>query len=409
MARIDRRYTQDEKRGNEPSTEPDPEPRPEPERIAVEDWLDGEEIETGAGRHYVTYRTWERHRRHGSMDIASLADLPHDLLEAVSEGTVSPAPPGRWCFLDTETTGLAGGSGTYAFLIGVGHLENGAFRVKQYFLREPGEESSALEALTEHLSRFDVIITYNGKTFDIPLLETRYRMSRMRPPFARMGHLDLLHGARRLWKLRFDNCRLMQLENQILGVERQGDVPGELIPYLYFDYLRKGEIFRLVPVFHHNAIDVLTLACLTAIVPWAFRDPREAKLFHGTEMLGLARWLWKAERLEEAVAWMRQSLTRRLPDALTYRAMWDIAQLERKLGRGHMSLAMYTELASARNPHQAQALEELAKHYEHRERNCAMALEFTRQAITVSDCPQLRHRQARLERKLAPRLTPRLL
>ncbi len=400
MALIDRKY----------ATAPAAPPPPvEPERDHVEEWLSGEEIENAGGKHYVSYRAWERHRRHGSMDISTLQELPDDLLGAVSEGTVPPSPPGRWCFLDTETTGLAGGSGTYAFLIGVGWVDETGFRLKQYFLREPGEEASALEALEEQLSRFDVMVTYNGKSYDQPLLETRFRMARRRPPFDRLAHMDLLHGSRRLWKLRFDSCRLMELEHQILGVERQGDVPGELIPYLYFDYLRKGEILRLVPVFHHNAIDVLTLACLTAIVPYAFRDPREAKLVHGAEMLGLARWLWKAERHQEALDWMRQAVERRLPDALLFRAHWDMAQLERKLNRPDAALAAYVNLAASRNAFQAQALEELAKHYEHRERNYAMALEFTRQALGLTRTPELQHRRERLERKVSARLAPRLL
>ncbi|MBL8176792.1 MAG: ribonuclease H-like domain-containing protein [Bryobacterales bacterium] len=379
------------------------------ERFCVEEWLNGEIVENEAGTHYQTFRRWERHRRHGSIDIASLAELPHDLLHAVSEGTVPHSPPQSWAFLDTETTGLAGGTGTYAFLIGLGWVDAAGFHVKQYFLREPGEEPSALAALQEDLRPFDVLVTYNGKTFDAPLLETRFRLARMRSPFERMAHMDLLHGARRLWKLRFESCRLMELEGQILGVERQGDVPGELIPYLYFDYLRKGEIARLVPVFHHNAIDILTLACLTAIVPYAFRDPSEARLAHGAEMIGVARWMRKAERHEDAVAWMRQALTRRLSDELTYRTMWDVAQLERKLDRPHGALAMYAELAQARNPYRVAALEELAKHYEHRERNAAMAMEFTQQALRHADTPELRRREQRLARKLAARKTARLL
>ena len=111
------------------------------------------------------------------------------------------------------------------------------------------------------------MITYNGRAFDQPLLETRYRLNRARPPFAAIEHLDLLYGARRLWKLRFESCRLVDLENQILGVERQGDLPGALIPYVYFEYLRTRQAARLLPVFQHNAIDILTLACLTGIVP----------------------------------------------------------------------------------------------------------------------------------------------
>jgi uncharacterized protein YprB with RNaseH-like and TPR domain len=375
----------------------------------VEEWLPGGEVETAAGRHYETTRFWERHRRHGSIDISTLAELPHDLLEAVSEGTVPASPPHRWAYLDTETTGLAGGTGTYAFLIGLGYVTERGFRLKQYFLREPGEEASALHALEEDLKAFDVLVTYNGKAYDQPLLETRFRLSRLKPPFTRMAHMDLLHGARRLWKLRFESCRLVELENQILGVEREGDVPGELIPYLYFEYLRKREIARLVPIFHHNAIDILTLACLTAIVPYAFRDPSEARLAHGAEMVGVARWMRKAERCEEAIAWMRQALTRRLPDDLLFRTMWDIAQLERKLGREAAALAVYADLAQTRNPHRIQALEELAKYYEHRERNYPMALEFTEEALRLSRTPALEHRAARLARKAAARRAPRLL
>src|SRR6185295_15168195 len=114
--------------------------------------------------------------------------------------------PEEWAFLDTETTGLAGGTGTCPFLVGVGSVTREGFRVRQFFMRDYGEEASLLEALGEHLARFRVLITYNGKTFDQPLLETRYRLNRARPPFGKLGHLDLLHGARRLWKLRFESC-----------------------------------------------------------------------------------------------------------------------------------------------------------------------------------------------------------
>ena len=114
--------------------------------------------------------------RHGSIGIVDLEDMPHDLLDPISNGQIRGVPPAKWCFLDTETTGLAGGSGTYAFLIGVGRITPQGFRVRQFFMRDFGEEASQLSALTEHLKQFEVLITYNGRTFDQPLLETRYRM-----------------------------------------------------------------------------------------------------------------------------------------------------------------------------------------------------------------------------------------
>ena len=270
-------------------------------------------------------------------------------------------------------------------------------------MRELGEEASLLHSLAEYLSQFDVLITYNGKAYDQPLLETRYRMARARVPFSRLHHMDLLFGARRLWKLRFDSCRLVELENQILGVEREGDLPGELIPYVYFEYLRTKEAFKLQPIFHHNAIDILTLACLTAIVPWAFQSPAGVPLAHGADMVGIARWLRRAGRFEDALSLFRRAVDRGLPDSLLFRTLWDVAAIEKKCGREDAALAVFTELAAGRNPFRTAALEELSKHYEHRQKNYAMALEFVRAAIDVRETDSLRHRERRLLARLASR------
>jgi tetratricopeptide (TPR) repeat protein len=234
-------------------------------------------------------------------------------------------------------------------------------------------------------------------------------MARARHPFDRLLHLDLLFGARRLWKLRLDSCRLVDLENRILGVERQGDLPGVMIPYYYFEYLRTRQAMRLAPIFHHNAIDILTLACLTGLVPLAFRSPEEAPLHHGADWVGLARWLLKAERHEEALALLRRAVERGLGDDLLFRTLWEIATVEKRLGREDAALAAFTELASTQNQFRIPALEELAKHYEHRERNYAMALEFTSTAIELGDTDELRRRAARLRRRLEKPRPVRLL
>jgi hypothetical protein len=249
------------------------------------------------------------------------------------------------------------------------------------------------------------MITYNGRTYDQPLLETRYRMNRARPPFARMEHLDLLYGARRLWKLRFESCRLVDLENQVLGVEREGDIPGALIPYVYFEYLRSSQIARLLPVFEHNALDILTLACLTGIVPHAFKDPANVPLRHGSEMAGLARWLRAAGDLEGSRTLLRRALNTKantsLPEELTFRVMWDLAQLERKLEAEHAAIALWEDLASAMNPFRVRAIEELAKHHEHRAKDRKKALEWTRTARALEDSEDLARREARLLRRLS--------
>ena len=373
------------------------------------DVLAGAEVQTEHGSHFESTRLWGNHQRHGSVYVSDLQELPSNALAAISEGQLPRFDPRRVAYLDTETTGLAGGSGTYAFLIGVGALTGDGFELKHFFMRDYAEESSQLAALSTHLKQFDVLITYNGRSFDQPLLETRYRMSRMVPPFARMFHFDLLYGARRLYKLAFDSCRLVELENQILGVERIDDVPGSMIPYLYFEFLRTKSAHRMWGIFEHNSFDILTLACLTGIIPRAFHAPLDVPLHRGAEMVGLARWLRAAGRAGEAVVLLRRALAKGLPAALTWRTLWDCGLLEKKTGNEAGALALFTELTTARNPHQAEAFEELAKYYEHTDRNYALALDMTEEAQRLAPSPALSRRRERLVKRAAVRRPGRLI
>ncbi|MDR3719253.1 MAG: ribonuclease H-like domain-containing protein [Bryobacteraceae bacterium] len=368
---------------------------------------EGREVETEFGRHWELERSWPANYRHGLSDVGALSEIAPDILCAVSGDERIEAQPERWAFLDTETTGLAGGSGTVAFLVGVGVIAPDGFRLKQYFLREPAEEASMLSALAGDLAAFDVLITYNGKSFDVPLLETRFVMNRRKAPFTRLQHVDLLYGARRLWRLKLDSCRLQELEKRILGHERVGDVGGGFIPNLYFDYLRNGDAGPLEPVLFHNAIDILSLACLTAIVPQAIREPERLK--HGEELAGLARWFGNEDRLEEAASLMQLALKKPMSDELVWETLWRLAGIERKLGRHDTALAHWSELSTIANPYQAQALERMAMHYERREKNAALALEFTRAALAIARTPELEKREARLEARLSRPRSGRLL
>ncbi len=365
----------------------------------LDQFVTGKEVETPHGRHFESERLWPHWQRHGSMEISRLQELPGDLFREISQETIADAPPESWAFLDTETTGLAGGSGTCAFLVGVGRIRADGFHVRQFFLRDYPEEPSALAALTESLADAQVLVTYNGKCFDVPLLETRYRLARARPPFGRLAHLDLLHGARRLWRFRFESCRLVELENRILGHEREGDVPGAMIPEIYFDYVRTGRAARLANVFLHNALDIVSLACLTGIVPWAFRETGHTELRHASEYMALGRWIEQAGQLERARDLYREAIRRPLRDDLLYRTMWDLAQLEKKLGAFDAALALFSGLAAIENEHRVEALEALAKHYEHREKNFAMALEFTETALALGPGEELSKRRDRLAKK----------
>lgn len=361
--------------------------------------MPGDEIETAFGRHFETEKLWEHHRHHGSADVGALASLPHDLLSAI--GPMPSGPPETWAFLDTETTGLSGSISTCAFLVGVGRITKEGFRVRQFFMRAYSEEASLLDAVSRHLKGFQVLITYNGATFDQPLLESRYRLHRAASPFARLPHLDLLHGARRLWKLRFESCRLVDLENQILGFERTGDIPGAMIPYVYFEYLRTKWIERLVPVFHHNALDILTLACLTGIVPHAFSDATSRT--NAAELAAIARWLTEAGDIDRALPLYRRAVESGLRDDLLFRTLWDMARLERKQGNHEALQTILTDLGTSKNPFRVKALSELAKHAEHSEKNYAKALEFTQSALSLEFTTELEKREQRLKKKLTPR------
>ena len=408
LAHLRRRVRRIEKNPPRPAFEHEPPAlqTDHPEHYDAETLLDGKVVENQWGRYFISERFYPGTHRHGSMDISHLGDLPGELLQGVSRDTIPPHDPSRWAFLDTETTGLAGGTGTCAFLVGVGTIEDGGFRVRLFFMRDYDEEAAMLAGLAEFLRWHDVLVTYNGKAYDAPLLETRYRLKRQWWPFERMHHLDLLHGARRLWKLRMESCRLMQLEYEILGVVREGDLPGEMIPYYYFEYLRTRQAFKLVPLFHHNVIDIVSLACLTAVVLPAFADPAEARLRHGADLLGLARWLRQGGGHETATRLYRRSIDAGLADENLFRAMWETALLEKKQRRYDDMLAILEDLIGVNNDYRVQAFEELAKHYEHREKDLPRALQMTRSAGRIGPSPELQHRQARLEKRLAKQEKP---
>jgi hypothetical protein len=272
-------------------------------------------------------------------------------------------------------------------------------------MRDYDEEAAMLAALADLLQWYDVLVTYNGKTYDVPLLETRYRLARKPFPFQRMHHLDILHGARQLWKLRMESCKLTLLEYEILGFVREGDLPSEMIPYYYFEYLRTRQAFRLAPLFRHNVMDIVTLACLTGVVLPAFAAPAEAELRHGQDILGLARWQQRGRANDgatiDATELYRRAINAGLPDDNLFRALWETALIEKKCGRRDEMIRICRDLAEVRNDHRIAALAELAKHYEHHEKDLDQALAFTIQALEHEPTGELEHRRNRLRQKLA--------
>jgi uncharacterized protein YprB with RNaseH-like and TPR domain len=212
-------------------------------RVAIEHLASGYFHTTSHGQCFVAEATYPPDHLHGDLPLSAFLDLPAEIVAQVArDGALAGVNLQRACFLDTETTGLSGGAGTMAFMVGLGYFDETGFRLRQYFLRDPGDEPPMVEALAEILPQFEALVSFNGRGFDVPILENRFILARIPPPTTGMSHLDLLPPARRLWRYSLPSCALTALERDVLGVMReQDDVPGGLIPYLYRDYLRTGD------------------------------------------------------------------------------------------------------------------------------------------------------------------------
>ncbi|HUG14032.1 MAG TPA: ribonuclease H-like domain-containing protein [Thermomicrobiales bacterium] len=312
-------------------------------------------------------------------------------------------------FLDTETTGLSGGTGTHVFLIGVGRFIDDAFHVRQFFMRHPGDEPAVLNALDASIHATASLVTYNGRSFDVPLLETRYRMHG-RQFRSHMDHQDLLAPSRAIWKYRLPNCSLGTLERMILGVTRELDAPGWMIPQLYFDYLRSREIRTLEPVFEHNRADIVSLARLAGVVR-AFECRAETPE-HEIDRLALALYVQRRYPSDAVIADLRHGWrSPSIPAEMRFRALRNLSIALKRGGRYDDAAVEWR--AGLDDPSRAvrmYALEELAKHLEHRVRDHDAARELARLgadgATLARDAAALQafeRRLQRLERKLLTR------
>ena len=308
-------------------------------------------------------------------------------------------------FLDTETTGLSGGAGTLAFEIGLGFIDARGMVIRQYVMRDYGEEAAMLAEIASLLPRFDTLVTFNGKSFDIPLLESRMVMHRIRVRLTDWPHLDLLHACRRVYRLRLGRCSLSALEEAVLGESRTDDLPGAQVPQRYFDYLRTREFALLEDVLRHNRQDVESLASLTGHLCSAFREPEQ--LAHAEDAFCVGRTLLRGGHTEEG----RRCLRILGMSSMSSQAHMVLSASYKKSREWASSVAMWTEMI-ARGEGGTWPYVELAKYYEHTERDYARALRYAGAALSRAlnlsplggddaEIATLRKRVERLKRKLA--------
>jgi len=343
----------------------------------------------------------------GHLHPGALRLLAPDFAERVAD-------PTQWLFLDTETTGLCGGTGTYPFLVGIAWWDAGGLEVEQFFMREHSEEHSVLVALAERMAERPVLVTFNGKSFDWPLLETRYRMTRKIRVPALQAHLDFLHPSRNLWRLRLGSVRLAELERHVLGWNRGADVMSELIPSLYFDFLQGGPPEPLLPIFYHNQMDLRGLAGLSARVLSLLADA-EKQCVDPLELFGLSQICERRGEAARARVLFERSIDGALPmetERVARRSLARMAKREKDfprarelwegmLGNSREGLEAYEQLAiyherHAKDPNEAVAVTKRALADLRRANRSEMA--------SASFCRRMRerfeHRLARLERRI---------
>src|SRR5215472_9029971 len=305
--------------------------------------------------------------------------------ETAGETNAPLRDPERWLFLDTETTGLSGGTGTYAFLIGIAWWDSGGLQVEQFLMRDFSEEHSVLLELAERLAKRPVLVTFNGKTFDWPLLESRYVMTRAIRVPQLTAHLDLLHPARAVWKLRLGSVKLTELEEHVLDAKRLGwdraeDVPSNMIPQFYFDYLRGRSVAPLAGVVRHNRNDLRGLAALFGKLNTMLSCEKHVDNADGLDLFGLSRYLdRRGERRRAEIACVA-ARDRGLPIGLDAVARWELAKMAKRRGEYETAVEIWEELLRDAD-WRAPACEELATFHGRRRKDVPAALRYGRQAM----------------------------
>jgi uncharacterized protein len=346
----------------------------------------GAAIATNRYGEHVCVRNW-----FSSPAFTEPAEVTLRLLARSRDDTLSKhmqaalSDPEKWLFLDTETTGLSGGTGTYAFLVGLAWWDAGGLQVEQLFLRDFAEEHSILHEVASRLAERPVLVTFNGKTFDWPLLENRFTMTRAIAVPRLAAHLDLVHPARALWRLRLGSVRLVDLERHVLdpvrlGWHRDDDIASSVIPRQYFDFLRGGPVEPLVAILRHNQMDLRGLAALFGKIDARLAAQPGDPEIDGLDLFGLSRFLQRKGDADRAHSACEQALDLGLPVEFRGQARHELALLAKRRGQHTQAASLWQELV-ADEGRGILACEQLAIHYERRLKDFGRALEFAELAM----------------------------
>ena len=311
--------------------------------------------------------------RYGRVSLLRLPSIPRSLSARLeTDPARSGVDFGRALFVDTETSGLSGGTGTFAFLIGVGRVSGDSFRVTQFRLKSLSGEREMLEEVAAFVGGNPEIVSYNGTGFDLPLLETRFAMNELPNPFADSRHFDLLPLARRLFIPRHENARLIHLEAEVLGVERDDDIPGARIPSIFFEALRNGGHPAMESVLSHHRYDILTLPALSLEAASRLKDGWDSE--NGEDLLGVAQHLWKREEREAATLLFERALDAGLSRRNRHRCLLFLGEQRKREGDWSGAITLWQQVEAADTREYLESLEWLAKYEEHQRGDFERAL-----------------------------------
>jgi uncharacterized protein YprB with RNaseH-like and TPR domain len=380
-------------------------------KYPIEDVVtNGAEIITPLGSTFVINEIFPEDPRKKDLPLNFTASLTNLSIWIGNPGLVKQKPA-SFAFIDTETSGLAGGTGTYAFLIGIGRFSDAGFQLSQYFMRDPFEEPAQLLAVLSALDGCEVLVTYNGKSFDVPLLNSRYIANGEPPPLNSYEHIDLLHLARRLWRDRLESRTLGSIEKHILEAPRtEDDIPGWLVPTIYFEYIKSGDARPIANVLYHNAMDIISLASLLNHISMILDDPHGGRVDNGIDMISMAKIFEDMGEFTAAAECYQRGLHDDLPDRIRNQAFQRWSIMEKRRNNLEQSIGLWKTAAESKEIY---AHEELAKAFEHKINDLEQAIYWTELALEIIKTPvypviereiwipKLEHRLKRLQRKLA--------
>lgn len=364
--------------------------RSSPKGLDIHELVEGIHCENDGGNFFTIEKRYPLLHMHGGYSPGQLRNMDMKVLACVFGGLDENLTVEDMIFLDTETTGLSGGAGTVAFLVGIGFFEEDFFVMRQYFMRDYNEEPAVLLELNKQLGRFKAVVSFNGKAFDWNLLSARFALNRIRVAMKNPVHMDLLYPSRKIWKLKLESCRLTSLEESILGEYRADDVSGAAIPSIYFKYLEDRNATEVKKIIAHNELDILSMLSLLSKIYSLVENPL-AESDGDKELLGIGRILEDTERFQGMLE-CYNACSRSNNGLVKGMAAKRLANAYKRNLDYESAVRQWESMIEDKDTLSLYPLIELAKFYEHRTKEIGKALELVDRAMALAMSSGLQNR-----------------